>query len=110
FAGVPSRPLHASDLEPAKIWATVDDRAHRTWERTVKYYESLRLVYEIQARLKEWTEQEEGYRKIPSGGGQVLEPKAKTPAAPAATAPPGASGESTGGSSVSTGEREQGRR
>jgi len=109
FAGVPSRPLHASDLEPAKIWATVDDRAHRSWERAVKYYESLRLVYEIQARLKEWTEQEEGYRKSPSGG-QVLEPKAKTPAASPATAPSGASGESTGGSSVSTGEREQGRR
>lgn len=111
FAGIPSRQLRAADLEPAKVWATVDDRAHRTWERAVKYYESLRLVYEIQSRLREWTEQEEGDRKAQSGSGQVLEPRAKTPNTPAAEASSGGSAESTGGSSgVTTGEREQGRR
>jgi len=29
----------------------------RTWERGVKYYENLRLVFEIQNRLKQWNEE-----------------------------------------------------
>jgi hypothetical protein len=57
FAGVPVRQLKITDLEPAKVWMTVEDRAWRTWDRAKKYYESLRLVYEIQQTLKEWTEE-----------------------------------------------------
>lgn len=56
---VPVRPLSAVDLDPVKIWVSVDDQAHRAWNRAVKYYENLRLVFEIQSRLQEWTEQEE---------------------------------------------------
>ena len=59
FAGVDVRELKPSDLQPAKVWATVDDRAHRAWGRAVKYYENLRLVYEIQSRLQEWSDQDE---------------------------------------------------
>lgn len=59
FAGIEVRQLKASDLTPAKVWAATDDRVHRAWERTVKYYESLKLVYEVQSRLKEWTDQQE---------------------------------------------------
>ncbi len=110
FAGIPSRPLRAADLEPAKIWATLDDSVHRGWERVVKYYDSLRLVYEIQTRLQEFTEQEEGERKAQSANGQVLEPKAKAPqTAPAGEAPDRASGESTGGPGVGATDRDQGR-
>lgn len=60
---VPVRPLSAVDLDPVKIWVSVDDQAHRAWNRTVKYYENLRLVFEIQSRLQEWTEQEEMERQ-----------------------------------------------
>ncbi|MDX2152704.1 MAG: zf-HC2 domain-containing protein [Bryobacteraceae bacterium] len=70
FAGIPSRQLTAADLAPAKVWAAVEDRAHDTWERAVKYYESLRVVYEIQTRLTEWRQQEEEERK--NQGGQPL--------------------------------------
>lgn len=56
---VPLRPLSAADLDPVKIVASVEDEAHRAWNRAVKYYENLRLVFEIQSRLQEWTEQEE---------------------------------------------------
>jgi len=56
---VPLRPLSAADLDPMKIVANVEDEAHRVWSRAVKYYENLRLVFEIQSRLQEWTEQEE---------------------------------------------------
>lgn len=59
FAGVEVRDLKPSDLQPAKVWATIDDRAHRAWGRAVKYYENLRLVYEVQSRLQEWSEQDD---------------------------------------------------
>jgi anti-sigma factor RsiW len=59
MAGIPQRPLSAADLEPAKIWAAIDTRAHRTYDRMVKYVDNLRLVYEIQNRLGEWSAQDE---------------------------------------------------
>lgn len=55
FAGVPVRQLRITDLEPAKVWMAAEDRVWRVWDRAKKYYESLRLVYEIQQTLKEWT-------------------------------------------------------
>ncbi len=57
FAGVPVRQLRLADLEPAKVWMAAEDRALRAWDRAKKYYESLRLVYEIQQTLKEWSEE-----------------------------------------------------
>ncbi len=59
-AGVDVRQLSLSDLDPVRIWRSVDDRAHRGWTRAVKFYESLRFVYEIRSRLAELTAQEEG--------------------------------------------------
>jgi hypothetical protein len=58
FAHIEPRKLTQADLDPVKIWAVVDDRAHRSWDRAVKYYDNLRLVIEIQSRLKEWTDQD----------------------------------------------------
>ena len=59
FAGIPARQLKPADLEPAKIWMAMDDKLHVTWERAVKYYQSLRVVYEVQSTLKDWNELEE---------------------------------------------------
>jgi hypothetical protein len=59
FSGIEVRQLKPSDLEPTKVWAAVDDRAHRAWVRALKYYENLRLVYEVQTRLQEWSDQDE---------------------------------------------------
>lgn len=56
FAGIPVRQLKPSDLEPAKVWMTLEDKAYRTMDRAKKYYESLRLVYEIQQTLRDWNE------------------------------------------------------
>jgi len=55
FAGVPDRPLQASDLHPVRVWQQVNDRMHRTWDGIVKYYDNLRVVIEIQNRLNEWS-------------------------------------------------------
>ncbi|MCC6586358.1 MAG: zf-HC2 domain-containing protein [Bryobacterales bacterium] len=72
FAGVTEKQITAADLDPVKIWMALDLKAHRSWERAVKYYENLRVVYEIQNTLTEWTAQEEEDRRAQ----QVIEPKA----------------------------------
>ena len=58
--GINPRQLTAADLDPVKVWTLAEDRATRVWERGMKYYESLRVVFEIQSRLKEWTEDQPG--------------------------------------------------
>ena len=57
FSGIQVHQLKPADLDPVKVWMAAEDRIHRTWERTVKYYENLRVVFEIQTQLKEWTDQ-----------------------------------------------------
>jgi len=55
-AGIQVRQLRPSDLNPIAVAGSVEDRAVRTWSRGVKYYESLRFVYEIQTQIKDWRE------------------------------------------------------
>ncbi|HTS78428.1 MAG TPA: zf-HC2 domain-containing protein [Bryobacteraceae bacterium] len=57
FAGINIRQLKPSDLDPVKVYAAAEDRAQRVWARTVKGYENLRVVFEIQTQLKEWSDQ-----------------------------------------------------
>ena len=64
FAGIEVKHLSPADLDPVKIWTAAEDRVSRTWQRGVKYYESLRLVYEIESRVKEWSE-DSGDQKNP---------------------------------------------
>jgi hypothetical protein len=59
LAGIQPRQLRLTDLDPVKVWQTFDDRVHRAWARATKHYENLRLVYEIQTSLREWTQQED---------------------------------------------------
>jgi len=58
-AGVPNRTLTQSDIDPVKIVGAFEDRVHRTWDRGVMAYESIRLVYEIRSRVHDWRQQEE---------------------------------------------------
>jgi hypothetical protein len=53
----PMRQVKASDLKPSSLWATIDDKAHMAWVRTVKYYENLKVVYEIKTMLSDWQQQ-----------------------------------------------------
>lgn len=62
----PVRQIKASDLDPVKVWRTVDDSAHRTWDRFVKYYDNLRLVYEVQTTLEEWKNSNESSVEQPT--------------------------------------------
>ena len=70
FAGIEPRQLKPSDLDPVKIWLAVDDRAHRAWDKTVKYYENLKLVIEIQSQVKEWSEQDANPPSQKAGAGR----------------------------------------
>ena len=56
---VPVRQLRPSDLKPTEVWASIENRAAMTWARTVKFYENLKLVYQIQTTLREWQQQDE---------------------------------------------------
>ena len=64
--GLQERQLTMADLEPAKVVATLDLKVHRAYDRAVKYYENVRLVYVIQSQLREWSAQEEEDRRIQS--------------------------------------------
>ena len=54
----PNHTLTAADLDPVRLWTSLDDRTHRIWDRTVKSYESMRLVYEVKNQINDWTEQQ----------------------------------------------------
>lgn len=73
LTGVEIRRLTPQDLEPAKVWSTMENKAYRTWERAKKYYESLRVVYEIQQTLNDWGESQDQ-----SAGGQAVEQGSKS--------------------------------
>jgi Putative zinc-finger len=58
FAHIEPRQLRASDLDPVRVWQGIDDHSHRVYDRAMKYYDNLRLVIEIQSRLREWSDQD----------------------------------------------------
>lgn len=64
----PARQLRASDLAPAKVWAGVEDHVYRGWVRTVKFYESIKVVYQIQSKLRDWQQQQEEEQKPAEAG------------------------------------------
>ena len=48
-----------ADLSPANLFAAAEDRVVRVWDRGMKHYQSLKLVFEIQSRYQEWSAQQE---------------------------------------------------
>ncbi len=60
---VPFRQIRSTDLDPAAVWAALDNRIYRAWQRTVKFYESLRVVYQVQSTVREWQQAQEEERK-----------------------------------------------
>jgi hypothetical protein len=66
--GMQARQLKPSDLDPVKVWVAAEDHAHRVWDRGMKYYDNLRLVYLIQTRLKEWSDEQPDQASIGASG------------------------------------------
>ncbi|MCC6364055.1 MAG: zf-HC2 domain-containing protein [Bryobacterales bacterium] len=87
FAGIEARQLRPADLHPAKVWEATEDQVNRAWTRAVKYYESLKIVYVLQSRLREITDtDDDGLTPADRRQERKQEQKPKT-AAPAAESP-----------------------
>jgi hypothetical protein len=97
----PVRQLRMSDLEPAEVWAGIEDRAYRAWGRTVKFYDNLKFVYQIQTTLREWQQQGEDQQSAPAP--EAPERKTDEHKLPVKATPNqrGASGAANGGGSSS---------
>jgi hypothetical protein len=57
-AGGSKTTMTAADLDPVRLWSSLESRGHRIWDRTVKGYESLRVVYEIRTQIDDWNRQQ----------------------------------------------------
>jgi len=55
----PARPVTAADFNPVRVWQSLDDRVYRTYQRSVKFYESIKFVYQVRTRLQEWNQQQD---------------------------------------------------
>jgi anti-sigma factor RsiW len=65
FSQVPGvRQIRRSDLEPKAVWHGLENRALDAWDRTVKFYDNLKFVYQIQTTLREWQQQDEEQRPV----------------------------------------------
>jgi anti-sigma factor RsiW len=51
--------IQAADLNPVRIWGSVEDKTMRVKDRAIKYYENLRWVYEIETRVRALQDQPE---------------------------------------------------
>ena len=95
----PARPVTAADFNPVRVWQSLDDRVYRGYQRSVKFYESIKFVYQVRARLQEWNQQQDeeqsaaAERKQNRGGNEKSMdekrlPVKNTPAEPSAPQTP----------------------
>ena len=59
-------PLTADDWKPARVWTRVDYKAHYAWGRTVKFYQNLKFVYQVQTALRQWQQRQEEEQQSPA--------------------------------------------
>ncbi len=96
---VPMQQLRAADLRPSEVWASLDDRAHRAYARTVKYYENLKVVYQIQTLLRDWQQQAEDPKASKSSEAKTDDHKLPVKAVDPAVNPGGAPASNPSGAS-----------
>ncbi len=54
--GVQVQRIRPTDLSPVRVWSGVEDKALRVRDQAMKYYENLRIVYEVETQLKDLQE------------------------------------------------------
>jgi hypothetical protein len=89
----PVRQLRASDLEPKAVWRGLENRVLDAWDRTVKFYDNLKFVYQIQTTLREWQQQDEEQRPVKRQNSRTTDEHKL----PAKSAPQGAPANAGGG-------------
>ena len=62
FRFVSPGPLTSKDWRPASIRDSIRNQAQYAWTRSVKFYENLKIVYQIQNTLRQWQQQDEEQR------------------------------------------------
>ena len=92
--GVHVQHIQAADISPVRIWDGVEGKCLRVKDRAVKYYENIRLVYEIEMRLHELNEQQ------PAGTGPETEPSKKNSDQSKAHSDAGSSGSASSGEPI----------
>lgn len=53
---------------PAAMWTAAEDRVTRWWDRGIKYYQSLQIVFEIESLYQEWADQQDAASEPAAGG------------------------------------------
>ena len=91
LTGIKLSEIQASDLRPSRLRANLTRHYYSTNEQVMKYYENLRLVYEMEARVRELrrsTEAEpaQAPRETPK---QAPRDGTGSPSSPSSTAPAG---------------------
>lgn len=74
WRSVTPRQLRAADLQPSKVWAGLEDRATYAWGRTVKFYDNLKFVYQIQSMLRDLQQQQEEEQQAAAGAKSSTRP------------------------------------
>jgi len=69
--------VQSADLNPVRVWGGMEMKTVRMKDRMLKYYENLRVVYEVEARLRDLQRQQDDNDRA----------AAKKPAPPKTTAP-----------------------
>jgi anti-sigma factor RsiW len=49
-------------MTPTRLYTAAQDKVARAWDRSVKYYQNLKVVFEIQSRYQEWAAEQEQAR------------------------------------------------
>ena len=71
-AGVQVRQLEVADLNPVSIWRGVDYRARRILDRSVKFYQNIRFIYELISKYRAVDTEEEQAREAERPGSKKI--------------------------------------
>jgi len=90
LTGINLSQIRAADLQPSRLRATVTRQYYSANEQVTKYYENLRLVYEMEARVRELrrsTEAEPATVQSPQPNGTPRQPARDGSSSPSSTVP-----------------------
>jgi len=87
----PMRKIRPEDLKPARVWAGVENQAIYAYGRVLKFYDNLKVVYQIQTTLSAWQQRAEDQAPAAASPQSQDERKLPVRSAPSHGVTPGAS-------------------
>ena len=85
----PMKKIRAEDLKPARVWQGVENQAVYAYGRVVKFYDGLKVVYQIQTTLHAWQQRAEEQGAAESSTPSQDERKLPVRSAPSGGVTPG---------------------